>query len=95
MNFPSFRTLSAIRHADSLAKFVMCLVACDAPAAVKRKAMEPVNKVKILPVQIYFAVSLIAITKKSFTLGMWNWVSRQFIKPFIANSPKSVFCSIL
>jgi hypothetical protein len=38
-NFLSFRMSSAFRHADS-----------SAPVAVKRGAMEAVNKVKILPV---------------------------------------------
>jgi hypothetical protein len=41
-NFPSFQTLSAIRHTDSLAS--------GALATMKRRAMEPANKAKILPV---------------------------------------------
>jgi hypothetical protein len=51
-NFLSFRTLSAVRHADSSEKIRMRLAASGAPAAVKRRAVVPVNKVKILPVEL-------------------------------------------
>jgi hypothetical protein len=43
--------LLTIRHADSSPKF-MCLAADGALVAVKRRVMEPVNKVKILPVYV-------------------------------------------
>jgi hypothetical protein len=56
------------------------LSASGAPAAVKRRALEPVNKVKILP--LYVAVSSpeynIKITNRSFEIVAWfKYLGRQ------------------
>jgi hypothetical protein len=44
----------------------MCLAASSAPVAVKRRAVERVNKVKILPVYMYMYVySIVTIQKNA------------------------------
>jgi hypothetical protein len=45
-NFPSFRTLSAVRQYDSWAKFLRA--SQQATHQVKLRVVEPANKVKIL-----------------------------------------------
>jgi hypothetical protein len=54
-----FQTSSAIKHADSLPKFHIRITAggkpiavSGKPIAVNRRAVERVNKIKILPVKI-------------------------------------------
>jgi hypothetical protein len=50
--FPSSRILSAIRYAHSSAEFVCAVAANGELAAMKGRAVEPVNKVIILPVGV-------------------------------------------
>jgi hypothetical protein len=58
--FPSFQTLSAIRHADSSAKFIMCLTASSTPVTVNSSSENRSTKLKKLSVQrsVYFVAYL-------------------------------------
>jgi hypothetical protein len=52
----------------------MCLTVSGAPVAMKHRAMEPVNKVKILPVYIFNKLQSIFLAKALLGVrGLFNY----------------------